>query len=70
MCLLCNHLFNTIKNILNISNVKVDFYKIIFAIDFEKALRKEILDIFPKSNIIGCYFHFIKTLWVKAKKCG
>ena len=43
---LYTHLFNTIKNILKISNINVDFDKIIFTIDFEKAIRKAIIEIF------------------------
>ena len=64
---LYTHLFNTIKNILKISNINVDFDKIIFTIDFEKAIRKAIIEIFPNSNILGCFFHFVKALCFKEK---
>ena len=64
------HLFNSIKNILNSNNMNVNFEKITFTLDFEKAARKALNEIFPESNIIGCYFHFIKALWLKAKKLG
>ena len=64
------HLFNSIKNILIANNVNIDYEKIRFTLDFEKAARKALNEIFPESNIIGCYFHFIKALWKKAKKFG
>ena len=31
--------------------------------DFEAALRKGIIEIFPKAQIVGCYFHYCKALW-------
>ena len=28
------------------------------------------IKIFPKSKIYGCFFHYVKALWKKAKKYG
>ena len=41
------HLFNFIKNILNANNVNIDYEKITFTLDFEKAARKALNEIFP-----------------------
>ena len=38
--------------------------------DFEINLWKSISDNFPISEIMGCYFHFIKNLYCKMKKLG
>jgi len=35
---------------------------------FEFALRNSIKINFPNSKLNGCYFHFVKILWEKAKK--
>ena len=38
--------------------------------DFEKGLQKSIKKNFENSVIDGCYFHFVKILWAKAKNNG
>ena len=38
--------------------------------DFEISLRKAIIKNFPNSEIMGCYFHFVKNLFTKCKKLG
>ena len=38
--------------------------------DFEKGARKAIKKVFPKCKLLGCYFHYTKALWNKAKKQG
>lgn len=38
--------------------------------DFELNLRKTIKNCFLDCNLKGCYFHYIKNLWAKAKKFG
>lgn len=37
-------------------------------IDFEVGLQKAIKLYFPNALISGCFFHFVKCLWEKAKK--
>ena len=39
-------------------------------IDFEKPLQNAIKKNFPKAQVDGCYFHFVKLLWTKAKTLG
>ena len=38
--------------------------------DFELNLRKSIKNNFEKCTLKGCYFHYVKNLWMKAKKIG
>ena len=38
--------------------------------DFETNLRKGILNNFNNCTLKGCYFHYIKNIWKKAKKLG
>ena len=38
--------------------------------DFEDKLREAIKKNFPDSEILGCYFHFIKNLYNKLKLLG
>ena len=44
--------------------------KIRIVCDFEKSIIKAINSEFFKSKLNGCYFHFVKALWKKAKKLG
>ena len=39
-------------------------------IDFEKSLQKAIKLNYPNSVIDGCFFHFVKLLWGRAKQLG
>ena len=61
-------IFEYIQKLLILENIDVNFKKIIFTADFERGLRKALIDSFPNSEILGCYFHMIKALWIKAKK--
>ena len=51
-------------------NLKIDFAKIKFMADYEINLRNAIIKIFPNSEIMGCYFHYIKNLYNKLKESG
>ena len=62
------HVFNYIKNIISSKELKIKFEDVSFTCDFEKSLRKALIEIFPNSNIYGRYFHYVKALWKKAKK--
>ena len=56
------HIFKYIDNTLNILEINENFDKIIFMLHFEKSARNELLiSLFPKSDIKGCFFHFIKV---------
>ncbi|XP_049886598.1 uncharacterized protein LOC126381107 [Pectinophora gossypiella] len=41
-----------------------------FILDYEKAVMQAIKSVFPNTPISGCYFHFSRCLWRKAKKLG
>ena len=36
--------------------------------DYEQALRKAIKQAFPSAKLSGCFFHYIKSIWNKARK--
>ena len=38
--------------------------------DFEPGLQNSIRYVFPKAKISGCFFHYAKILWGKAKQYG
>ena len=61
-------IFNYIKTLLASYNIQVDFDDISFMLDFEKSSRKALLDVFPKSRLMGCYFNYVKALYNKALK--
>ena len=63
-------LFSNIKTLLIKLNIEVNFDKIAFMLDFENASRLALIKVFPKSPILGCFFHYVKALWCKAKKIG
>ena len=67
---LYQNIFENIKTLLSNNNISIDFKKIFIMMDFEKGARKAIKNIFPKSKLLGCYFHYTKALWNKAKKQG
>ena len=63
-------IFKDIKQILSDNNFDIkDFPKRIM-IDFELALQKSVKNNFPQSIINGCFFHFSKLMWSKAKILG
>ena len=64
------YVFKFIKTIIRKQWLKLELKNIIFMLDFEKSSRKALKDIFSESNILGCYFHYVKALWSKAKKEG
>ena len=36
--------------------------------DFEAAMRKAVLNVWPSTTIRGCYFHFKQALWRNFQK--
>ena len=59
-----------IKQILIINNINLNDIPKRIIIDFEKSLQKAVKLTFPESIIDGCYFHYVKLLWGKAKNLG
>lgn len=67
---LYNTIFEDVKKIIINNNINIEDISNKIIIDFEKSLQKSIKTNFPNSVIDGCYFHFVKLLWDKAKKLG
>ena len=51
-------------------NINIYWKEKYVMMDFEKASRKAFIKTFPEAHLWGCYFHFTKALWKKAKKQG
>ena len=64
------NIFETFKITLNEIKIKIDFSEIYIIADFEIGLRKAINNSFPKATLLGCYFHFLKNIFLKFKKLG
>ena len=64
------NIFSFIKTLLDKNSIVIDFKKINFMLDFEKASRKALKEIFPLADVKGCYYHYAKALWAKAKRLG
>ena len=65
-----NSIFSDIKTILETNGIKDKNIPNHIMIDFEKPLQNAVKKNFPKAKIDGCYFHFVKLLWTKAKTLG
>ena len=63
-----NYTLKEFKKLYKAININIDFTKIKFMSDFEINLRKAIQNNFPQSEILCCYFHYIKNLYSKMKK--
>ena len=64
------NLFLKIKQLSKDLNIKIKYENIHFMTDFEYGLRKALRDVFKDSEIYGCFFHYVKNIWEKAKKNG
>lgn len=63
-------LFETINQICLDFNIKLNMNMKTCITDFEKGLRKILRNLYERINLRGCYFHYVKALWSKAKKLG
>ena len=61
------NVFENLKLLVKENNIKIDFNNIHFKSDYEKGIRNGIKKTFEKSNIYGCYFHYIKSIFKKYK---
>ena len=59
--------FKEIKYLLDQYNIKYDLKNTIINCDFEKSLINTIREEFRGVKIYGCYFHYVKALWRKAR---
>lgn len=64
-----SYIFNTILSILSDNHIKYND-KVKIYCEFEYIMRKELKKIFPHVSLRGTYYHYIKRLWIKAKKMG
>ena len=65
-----DNVFNEFQKLIKYANIKIDFSKIKIMSDFELPLRKSIINNFKESELMGCYFHYIKNLYAYMKKLG
>ena len=64
------HIFRYIRFMLERFNINVHWDDKYVMMDFEKGSRKAFNKVFPEAHLMGCYFHYVKSLWKKAKKEG
>ena len=64
------HIFENLKYLFVYNNINIDFNDLYIMMNFEKGARRAIKTVFPQTHLLGCYFHFAKSLWKKAKKEG
>ena len=67
---LYNLIFNDIKIIIIEAKININSIPKYFMIDFEIGLQKAVKNTFPNVLISGCFFHYVKILWNKAKSYG
>ena len=63
-------LFFDIVDILEDYDLTLNLEDVKIMCDFERGLRKAITNVFEAATLEGCYFHYVKALWEKAKKLG
>ena len=60
-------MFEKIKNIISLEG-SVELKLESYTLDFEIALQKTFLEIFPKIRCIGCFYHYCRNLREKARE--
>ena len=65
-----NSIFESIFSILDDNVLYMDTHNLKFICDCQKSLYDAIKETFPKCEIKGNYYFYIKSLWVKAKRFG
>ena len=64
------NLFENLKLILYEPNISIDTNKIYLMSDYETGLRNALKITFPNAVILGCYFHYLKSIVKKVKELG
>ena len=64
------HAFLKVKELFSDYNIVFDFSNKIITTDYEKSLRSAINEIFKPKFLQGCFFHYSKSLWKKARDYG
>lgn len=65
-----DNVFSEILFICNQLKLTLNFNNKTIMCDFEKSLRESLKKNFKGIKIKGCFFHYVKCLWNKAKKIG
>ena len=63
-------IFHNLNTIIKAKKIKFNFEKKHIMTDFEHALRNILKELYPNCYLEGCFFHYSKALWKKAKKIG
>ena len=63
-------IFNNLNIIIKAKKIEFNFEKKHIMTDFEHALRNILKELYPNCYLEGCFFHYSKALWKKAKKIG
>ena len=67
---LYENIFEDIKKILEDNKINYKNLTKQYMLDFEPSLQNAVRKVFEGIKISGCYFHYVKILWQKAKKYG
>ena len=62
-----NNIFRDIIYILKDNGINMDKFSKRFMVDFEKSLLNSVKENFPNATIDGCFFHYSKLIWTKAR---
>ena len=65
-----NNIFRDIIYILKDNGINMDKFSKRFMVDFEKSLLNSVKENFPNATIDGCFFHYSKLIWTKARLLG
>ena len=63
------NLFKKIKDIITLENTK-ELSLLTYSVDYEIGLLETCQNLFEKKRGVGCYYHYCKNLYNKAKKLG
>ena len=63
------NLFKKIKDIITLGNAK-ELSFLTYSVDYEIGLLETCQNLFEKQRGVGCYYHYCKNLYNKAKKLG
>ena len=67
---LYNKVFEDVINLLSENGIDIDELPKFIMSDFEKSLIKAIKKNFKNCIVDGCFFHYVKLIWSKAKAIG
>ena len=65
-----SYVFKAIIQIINDNKLSFDFNNKKIFCEFDYSMREALKELYPNSKLSSTYFHYIKKLWIKAKKFG